>query len=107
MNKNFFLKRIYALCRQQNITAQELIKKSKLVPKTLYYWEKNKAIPSIDSIEKICTALGINISSFFEGYSENKLHSEQLNLITDWGELTEIEKLALKKIILTFKKADL
>lgn len=106
MNKKFFVNRIYELCKIQNISIEDLIKKADIVPKTFYLWEQNKAVPSLKSLEILCDVFGISLPFFLQGYDENNLHIKQRNFIDNWRELSELEKLAIKKVISSFKKAN-
>lgn len=103
MKKAFFISRVYELCKLKEISLQDFIQRTDFVPNTVYAWERKEAIPSIKSIEKLCEFFETDISSFFLGYDEGKLPKLQEQLLEDWRRLNEIEQLAIRQIISTFK----
>ena len=59
------LGRVYDLIAQRNITLYQLAKISDVSPSTLRNTKRREGQLKIDTIERICTALGITLSEFF------------------------------------------
>ena len=51
-------------------TEYQLAEKSGLTQSTISSWYRKNMIPSIPSLEKICTAFGITLSQFFADESD-------------------------------------
>lgn len=61
---------------KKKITLNQLGETCGISKQTIFNYEKNKTIPSIDKLNKICQALNINIDSFLEEvHIENNKHS--------------------------------
>ena len=59
------LKRGYDLIAQRDMTLYQLAKISDVSPSTLRNTKRREGQLKIDTIERICTALGITLSEFF------------------------------------------
>lgn len=60
-----------ALRKSKNITTQELANKVSISQSYISRFENGRAIPDIDMLERILTALGTNLSSFFSSEVED------------------------------------
>ena len=56
------LKRIVDLRKERNWTEYQLATKSGLTQSTISSWYRKDLVPSIPSLEKICSAFGITLS---------------------------------------------
>ena len=96
------LKRIVDLRKERNWTEYQLATKSGLTQSTISSWYRKDLVPSIPSLEKICSAFGITLSQFF---SENEepyvLTKTQRNLLEASAALSEEQQLALIEFIKT------
>ncbi|WP_198401550.1 helix-turn-helix domain-containing protein [Parageobacillus thermoglucosidasius] len=54
----------------KNISARQLAEKVQLDPSQISKIETGKSNPSLDSLERICDALGISLSELFADLSE-------------------------------------
>ena len=59
------LGRVYDLIAQRDMTLYQLAKISDVSPSTLRNTKRREGQLKIDTIERICTALGITLSEFF------------------------------------------
>ena len=59
------LGRVYDLIAEQDMTLYQLAKMSDVSPSTLRNTKRREGQLKIDTIERICTALGITLSEFF------------------------------------------
>ena len=71
----------------------ELAKNSGLPQSTISSWYRKNMLPSISSLEKICSGLGITLSQFFSETNDNvTLTEEQKNLLKKYSSLTKSQK---------------
>ncbi len=71
-------------------TEYELAERAELTQSTISSWYRKNLIPSISSLEHICSAYGITLSQFFledECFSE-QLTKEQIDILKRWHRLT-------------------
>ncbi len=87
------LKKISNLMEEQNLTVYALAKKSNLSNSTVGNFFKRNTIPSIPTLESICTALGITLSQFFAEDGELVyLNEADKELLKCWSKLNEEQK---------------
>jgi len=78
----------------------QLAEHSGLPQSTISSWYRKQMIPSVSSLEKVCTAFGITLSQLFA--DENELLSltpSQRKLLNNWAKLTPDQQDALFKLI--------
>lgn len=59
------VKRVYELAAQRKISIAELAERSGIADSTIKMTKKRGGQLKVDTIERICDALGITLSSFF------------------------------------------
>ena len=59
------LKKITEMRLERNWTEYELAERAELTQSTISSWYRKNLIPSIPSLEHICSAFGITLSHFF------------------------------------------
>ena len=79
------LERITFLRMKRGWTEYQLAEESGLTQSTISSWYRRNMVPSIPSLEKICSAFGITLSQFFAGKDEFSF------------ELTDIQKMLLEE----------
>lgn len=107
MDKATINKRIDELLEEKHISLYKL-KENADISSTVYQWKKNSKreasrLPSLRSIEKVCTFLGVSLAYFFsfEKETQNKIrHQEFLELAST---LTSEEIEALTAVIRLMK----
>ena len=87
------LNRIADLRCRKGWSEYELAKRSDLPQSTISSWYKKEMLPSIPSLEKICTGLGITLCQFFcEEEQAVTLTPEQKKLLHQYSYLTDAQK---------------
>ncbi|GAB6159374.1 hypothetical protein JCM39194_25750 [Desulfotomaculum varum] len=71
-------RKITELRTVQGISLTNLAKRSGIAQSSLSYIESGKAQPTVETLEKICTALGITLSEFFSDTQEDTQEQEPL-----------------------------
>lgn len=90
------LERITYYRTLKNWTEYQLAEESGLTQSTISSWYQKNMIPSIPSLEKICSAFGISLSQFFSTEDEHfSLTPQQKELIRKSGRLTAPQQAAL------------
>lgn len=75
---------------QRGWTEYQLAEESGLPQSTISSWYRKKMIPTVPSLEKICTAFGITLSQLFaEGDEPVSLTASQRKLLENWSKLDE------------------
>ena len=71
-------------------TEYQLAEKSGLPQSTISSWYRKNMIPTIPSLEKICSAFGITLSQLFSEENDTvSLTGSQKKLLERWSRLTE------------------
>ena len=101
---DFIGPRIKELCDKQQITKYRLSQMTGVTQTVLSRIMKGENVPTIQTIEKICSALNISLAQFF-AKAENPpdLTAEQKEIIETWNGLNPEERERLMKIIRTFQ----
>ncbi len=81
-------------------TEYQLAERSGLPQSTISSWYRKNMMPSISSLEKICTAFGITLSQLFaENNAPVSLTESQKKLLEHWSKLSEDQQAALLALI--------
>ena len=81
-------------------TEYQLAERSGLPQSTISSWYRKNMIPTVASLEKICTAFGITLSQLFaEGDSPISLTDSQKKLLECWAKLTADQQDAILTLI--------
>lgn len=85
--------RIEELCKQRNWSYYRLAKEAGFQQSTLQAIAKEKNMPSLFTIEKICLACNITLSQFFDSSFFNSSKQRQYCSAKEiWGSLSDVEK---------------
>ena len=96
------LDRIARYRDQKGWSEYQLAVKSGLTQSTISSWYRKDLLPSISSLEKICSAFGITLSQFFaESEMPYTLTKTQAQLLEASTALSEEQQLALIEFIKT------
>jgi transcriptional regulator with XRE-family HTH domain len=90
--------RLRFLREQSGISGKALAEKIGLVPSQINKIEHNVTKPSIDSLERICGALGITLGEFFSA-EKLEVEPELLRLLQTAKKLTPAEREKLIELI--------
>jgi len=95
--------RIRQLMEGRNWTEYRLAKESKLAQSTIANLFKRNTVPSVTTLESICSSFGITLAQFFSEGSFVELTDEQKELFDKWVQLTEEQKNLLFQLIKNLK----
>lgn len=101
------LGRIESERKKRGWTQYLLAKNSGIPQSTLATWYKKNMQPSVASIEKICSGLGITLSQFFSDEDDPLDHgisSSQKILFEYWACLTHSQQDSVEQVMLEFRK---
>lgn len=88
------LKKILTLREERGWTEYKLAEKSGITQSTISTWYRKNILPSISSLENICTAFNITLSQFFAENSEDvqDLNDIQKKIILEVSKLNEAQQ---------------
>lgn len=85
---------------QRGWTEYQLAERSGLPQSTISSWYRKKMVPTIPSLEKICTAFGITLSQLFaEGDAPVSLTESQRMLLERWSKLSADQQAVVLALI--------
>jgi len=93
--------RIVELRQALGMSGNQLAKASGIAQSTISAIESGKTSPTIDSLERICSALGITLAEFFS-YDSEELPPDLIQLIETAKKLTPEERRKLTDFLKTF-----
>ena len=79
-----------------------LAENSGLTQSTISTWRRRNLQPSVASIEKICSGLGISLSQFFQNGDSVYLTSDQEDLLDLWSKLSPAQRDAVSRMLRSF-----
>ena len=99
------IKRIDELMKERNWSDYKLSLESGLSSSTIANIHRRNTIPSIATLEAICSAFGITLSQFFSDETDNYVHlsKEQQEFFKKWITLTKTQKNLVYNLINEFK----
>lgn len=98
------IKRIDMLMKERNWSDYRLSAESGLSSSTIANIHRRNTVPSISTLESICSAFGITLAQFFTENSHTvQLNNEQKDLFDHWISLTENQKELIYRIIKEMK----
>ena len=98
------IKRIDFLMKERNWSDYKLAAESGLSSSTIANIHRRNTVPSIATLEAICSAFGITLAQFFnEETAVVQLSKEQQELFNAWVSLTEHQKQIIYSLIKELK----
>lgn len=98
------IKRIDMLMQERNWSDYKLSAESGLSSSTIANIHRRNTVPSISTLESICSAFGITLAQFFtEDSNTVQLNTEQQDLFNQWIALTDNQKNLIYEIIKEMK----
>lgn len=86
--------------QERGWTEYQLAERSGLPQSTISSWYRKNMVPTVPSLEKICTAFGITLSQLFsEGDEPVSLTESQKKLLERWSGLSDEQQAALFALI--------
>ena len=95
--------RIRQLMDERCWTEYKLAKKSGLSQSTIANLFRRNTIPSISTIEAICSGFGITLAQFFAEGTMVELSREQQEMFRQWTALTNEQKRLISELIKQMK----
>lgn len=81
-------------------TEYQLAEHSGLPQSTISSWYRKRLVPSIPSLEKVCSALGITMSQLFAAEDESVCLTEsQKKLLDCWSRLSDEQQAAILALV--------
>ena len=96
------LERLRRLMEARGWTMYRLAKESGLTESTIANIYRRNAIPSIDTLEKICQGFGITLSQFFADAELVELTEDLKEVFENWRTLTPEQKEAAPTMMRAF-----
>lgn len=96
------LERLHKLMDARGWTMYRLAKESGLTESTIANIYRRNAIPSIDTLEKICHGFGITLSQFFADAELVELTEDLKEVFENWRTLTPEQKEAALTMMRAF-----
>ena len=101
--EKYIADKITSLCEKRDISKYRLSQLSGISQSSLGRIMAQENLPSLITLEKICTALGVTLSQFFqEGNSEN-LTEEQKEVLGIWNDLSTNEQETVMSMHVDFR----
>lgn len=98
------INRIDELMKERQWSDYKLALESGLSSSTIANMHRRNTVPSISTLESICSALGITLAQFFSDNNLTvQLNSEQMDLFNRWICLTEHQKQLIYDLIKEMK----
>lgn len=98
------IKRIDKLMKERRWSDYKLAAESGLSSSTIANIHRRNTIPSISTLEAICSAFGLTLSQFFTDDNQTvQLSKEQKDLFNRWITLTEKQKQIIYDLIKEMK----
>lgn len=98
------IKRIDMLMKERNWSDYKLSAESGLSSSTIANIHRRNTVPSISTLESICSAFGITLAQFFtENSNTVQLNTEQQDLFNQWIALTDNQKDLIYQLIKEMK----
>ena len=95
------LEKIRSLKLERGWSEYQLAEKAGITQSTISTWFRTKNLPTIQSLEKICSAFNMSLAQFFfeEGDTQTVLTEKQAKLIHHFNRLTEKQQDSLLNFI--------
>lgn len=87
------------LMEERNWTEYRLAKESGIPHSTVANIFKRNNVPTLPTLEAMCTAFGLTLAQFFSEGTSVELTEEQMELFKKWNMLTPEQKQVLLKLI--------
>lgn len=104
LTENYISYKILDLCRENDISAYRLSQITGISQSVLSNITKNNRMPTLITLEKICSAFGITLAQFFaKDNTLIDLSAEQQELLSLWSDMNYDEKRCVKAFMKSLK----
>ena len=80
------------LCKKRHVSKYRLAQLTGIAQSSLGRIIANEITPSLQTLEKICSALDVTLSQFFQDEKENHLTDKQNEVMEIWNDLSADEQ---------------
>ena len=94
------LERLTKMRNDRGWSIYKLSKEAGLKQSTVDNLFERNNLPTLPTLEKLCSAFGISLAEFFSEYKEQILTDEQKSLLDEWEKLTTEQKKNLLPILI-------
>ena len=89
---NDIITNIERIMKSKGWTAYKLAQRANISQAALSRWFCGKTDPSLETLKRVCDALGITLAVFFSGAEPIERMAEHMELIKKWNKLNKGEK---------------
>lgn len=105
--ENYVSYKISDLCKQNKMSAYKLSQITGISQSVLSGITKNKRMPTLITLEKICSAFGITLAQFFtENDTVTELSAEQREFLSLWSDMNYEERRCVKAFMKSLKTGE-
>lgn len=105
--ENYIAERLLQLCSRTKTSRYQLSQRTGITQSALSDIIKKKTVPTIFTIDKICTAFGISVAQFFTADDKiTNLTSEQEEILKMWMDLSPEEKRFIKNCMTSMRNEE-
>lgn len=97
--------KLRGLMKERGWSEYRLAAASGLSQSTIANVFNRNTLPSVTTLQRICSGLGITLSQFFAEGTMVELSEEQIEMFTAWSMLSKKQKDVLYQLILVMKQA--
>jgi len=92
------------LCKKRHVSKYRLAQLTGIAQSSLGRIVANESTPSLQTLEKICSALDVTLSQFFQDEKENHLTDKQNEVMEIWNDLSADEQAVVLAMLRGLKK---
>lgn len=92
------------LCKKRHVSKYRLAQLTGIAQSFLGRIIANESTPSLQTLEKICSALDVTLSQFFQDEKENHLTDKQNEVMEIWNDLSADEQAVVLAMLRGLKK---
>ena len=92
------------LCKKRHVSKYRLAQLTGIAQSSLGRIIANESSPSLQTLEKICSALDVTLSQFFQDEKENHLTDKQNEVMEIWNDLSADEQAVVLAMLRGLKK---
>jgi transcriptional regulator with XRE-family HTH domain len=92
------------LCKKRHVSKYRLAQLTGIAQSSLERIIANESTPSLQTLEKICSALDVTLSQFFQDEKENHLTDKQNEVMEIWNDLSADEQAVVLAMLRGLKK---
>ena len=104
--EKYIADKITSLCEKRDISKYRLSQQSGISQSSLGRIMTQENLPSLITLEKICTALGVTLSQFFQESNSENLTEKQKEVLQIWNDLSTNEQETVMSMLRGLRKQE-